>query len=301
MDGIKEEVQDKTESISPQDKIGNSQFYELVTGKEVNWQSIIYDLINTEQLDPWDIDISLLAKKYTEKIRELEETNFFVSSKVLLAAAILLRLKSDFLLHKYLKNIDEILFGKKQETSRPIERIELDEDDLPKIYPKTPLPRYKKVSLQELIDSLNKAMSTENRRIKKRVERIQQERETEIVLPKSRISLKDKIKKIYSLILTNFGKKQKKLSYSSIAGNSKESRLSCFLPVLHLDSQHKIFLEQESHFDEIWIWLYKHYRNLNPIKEEEDDETEEISDKTGFDNPLANFFDTQSEIINEKF
>ena len=69
-----------------------------------------------EQLDPWDIDIVKLTSKYFEKIEEMEESDFYISSKVLLAAALLLRIKSEFLLNKHLKDIDEILFGKKEES-----------------------------------------------------------------------------------------------------------------------------------------------------------------------------------------
>ena len=32
------------------------QVYNIITGKDPSWQGIIYDLINSEQLDAWDID-----------------------------------------------------------------------------------------------------------------------------------------------------------------------------------------------------------------------------------------------------
>jgi len=292
------------ETKEADEKIGNEQLYKFLTGKEVSWQAIIYDLINTEQLDPWDIDLALLTNRYLEKIKQLEEANFFVSSKILFAASLLLRLKSEILLHKYIKNIDEILFGKKEE-SKATEKIEIDESELPELYPKTPLPRYKKVTLQELMLALNKAINTENRRVRKEIEKVRRERETEIVLPKRKINIKDRIRKIYSQILTSFKKKQSKISYSELTGNKKEEKIACFLPCLHLDNQQKLFLEQESHFDEIYIWLYKHYQSqtaLGKIKsdielEKELLEEERLAKETGFDNPLANFSDIASEIM----
>jgi len=285
------------EQIKEGEKIGQNEVYELLTSKELSWQAIIYDLINTEQLDPWNIDLAILSNKYLGKIKELEEANFFISSKVLLAASILLRLKSEILIHKYIKSLDEILFGKKEE-SKPFEKIEIDENELPALYPKTPLPRYKKVSLQELMSALNKAISTENRRIKKEVVKVQQEKDSEIVLPKVKISVRDRIRKIYSKILTAFKKKKTKVSYSDIAGGDKEERIACFLPCLHLDNQHKLFLEQEEHFNEIWVWLYSHYIKEQAVKETKElVEEEKIAQETGFDNPLANFFDTTSEIM----
>lgn len=289
------------------EKIGEDQLFDMLVSNEVSWQAIIYELVNTEQLDPWDIDLALLSNKYLTKIRELEEANFIVSSKVLLAASILLRLKSELLLHKYIKSIDEILFGRKEET-HSVERMAL-EGSVPALFPKTPLPRYKKVSLQELMQALEKAISTETRRIRREVIRVQQEKSAEIVLPKNSINVKDRIKMVYSKIVETFRTKQDKMSYTDIAGNKKEERIACFLPVLHLDNQQKLFLEQESHFSEIWIWMYKHYKKqqeLGLIQEEKElveelEHEQNIDEKTGFGNPLANFFDmVESNQFNRK-
>ena len=108
----------ETETSSQQEQIHNILF-----NREIGWQEIVYDLINTEQLDPWNINIIILSNKYLERIQELEEDNFFISSKVLLAAALFLRIKSEILLNKYIRSIDEILFGNKQEVRKPLERM----------------------------------------------------------------------------------------------------------------------------------------------------------------------------------
>ena len=39
------------------------QIHDLLFSRELGWQEIIYDLINTEQLDAWDIDIIILSDK----------------------------------------------------------------------------------------------------------------------------------------------------------------------------------------------------------------------------------------------
>ena len=55
------------------------QIYEmLVSEDKITWKSLIYELVKTEQLDPWNIDISLLAARYRESIRKLQSANFFV-------------------------------------------------------------------------------------------------------------------------------------------------------------------------------------------------------------------------------
>lgn len=279
-----------------QNKIGNEHLYNLLVNQEVSWQAIIYDLMNTGQLDPWDINLAVLANKYLAKIKELEEANFLISSKVMLAASILLRIKSEILLNEYIQSLDDILFGKKP-VQKKYERIEIDMNEVPVLYPKTPMPRLRKVSLQELMNALNKAMSTETRRIKKEIIEKQAMKQAEIVLPRSRINIKDRIRKLYSQILTAFKRKQSRIPYSELVGPSKEERIACFLPVLHLDNQQKVWLEQEKHFDEIYVWLYHHYKSQNPTNQVLKD-IEEVKEELSAseENPLGGFFSTAEKL-----
>ncbi len=242
------------------DKVGQEQIHGLLFGDKLSWQSIILELINSEQLDPWDIDIAVLANKYFEKIKELEEANLFVSSKVLFAASLLLRMKSEILLNEYLPSLDAILFGKKEEKKYVQERIEL-EDEIPELVQRTPLPRYRRVTLQELMSALGKAITTENRRIRKVVTAKQQEIETAISIPKARINIRDRISEVYSRLKQALFDKEERIPFSELVGKdgSGEEKIATFVPLLHLDNQHKVFLEQEKHLEEIYVWMKGHY------------------------------------------
>jgi segregation and condensation protein A len=297
-----EEVNIVEEVQKPISKVGQDQIHELIFSNKLSWQAIIYDLINTEQLNPWDIDISLLANKYLEKIRQLEESNFFISSKVLLAAALLLRMKSEILLDQDLPELDAILYGRKDQEKKSVqERIELDEE-IPGLVPRTPLPRFKKVTLQELLASLDLAINTENRRIRKVVLAKQQEMETSISLPKTRINLKDKIHEIYAQLKDIFSKQENKVAFSEISGKTSEERIATFVPLLHLDNQQKVWLEQPGHLEEIWILLKHLYEKQNremleQLRKEVEEEMNkmELDDKKlnkakkleGFENPVG--------------
>ncbi len=249
-------------------KVNQEQIHDLLFGEELSWHAIIYDLVNSEQLDPWDVNLSLLVDKYLVKVRELEEANFYVSSKVLLAASILLRMKSDILLHQDIPGLDEILFGKKEERRYVQERIELDEE-IPNLIPRTPLPRFKKVTLQELMDALGTAIKTESRRIKRTLVLRQQEFETQVALPKSFFSLESKIREIYSKLLGVLDKGEEKVAFSSLEHEGREDKIRAFVSLLHLDNQQKVWLEQEEHFDEIWILLKRIYMEKNKEKFEQ--------------------------------
>lgn len=289
--------------MSEEANVSQEQVHGLIFGDKLSWQAIIYDLINTEQLNPWDIDLSLLANKFLVKVRELEEANFFVSSKVLFAAALLLRLKAEILLNHDLPGLDDILFGKKEERKYVQERIEL-EDEIPGLVPRTPLPRFRKVTLQELMTALGNAIKTETRRIKRIVVAKQQEMETSLALPKTSINIKDRITSVYKKLKEIFATRETRLAFSELAGKTREERIATFVPLLHLDNQQKVWLEQEGHFEEIWILLKSIYEkqnaetlekmrkeveaeleNMDNLTEEEKQRAEEI--ETEFENPLG--------------
>lgn len=288
------------------ESVKQEQIQDLLFNRELGWQEIIYDLINTEQLNPWDIDITILTDKYLLIVQEFEEADFFVSSKVLFAAALLLRIKSEILLNKYIKSIDEILFGSKEKTSNVLERIELDEF-VPELIPRSPIPRMKKVTLQELMEALNKAIGTENRRIKKEILNKNALREANIALPKKKFNIKNKITEIYKKLFTHFekNKEHKRISYTDFIGPNKEEKIIAFFPLLHLEDQKKVWLEQENHFDEIFIWLKHVFLKHNPdpfedLKQEIEEKVQELDDEkkkrlekinSDFENPLADLFD----------
>lgn len=245
--------------------VKQEQIHDLLFNRELGWQEIIYDLINTEQLDPWDIDIIVLADKYLDKISTIEEADFFVSSKVLLAASLLLRIKSEILLNRYIKSIDDILFGKKDQPKYSLERIELDEN-IPELIPRSPLPRFRKVTLKELMESLNKAIITENRKIKREIVSRNTLRETAFSLPKRKFSIKDKITEVYRNLMDLFkiNKDKNKVSYDEFINNNKDEKLISFLPLLYLEDQKKVWLEQKNPFEEIYIWMKETFLKHNP-------------------------------------
>lgn len=256
--------------MDKKDEISDSHFYDLITGDELSWQAIIYDLIKTEQLDPWNIDLVILSEKYLGTIRELEDANFIVSSKVLLACSLLLRLKSEILANSYIQELNDILFGKGEvQKTLDIEKYIIDEGELPLLIPKSPMARHKKVTLEELMSALNKAINTENRRIKRTIKTHQAKKAAEMVFPKNKfIPLKIRIKSIFSIINNHLMLPENKhLEFNSLA-KEKNEKLASFLPILHLSDEKKIFLYQPIHFEDILITKNIHPKEKESIRNE---------------------------------
>ena len=249
------------------DRINQNQFFNLISSNELSWQAIIYDLIKTEQLDPWDIDLATLAEKYVTTIQQLEDTNFFISSKILLACSLLLRLKSEILINSYIQDLNDALYGKKDEKRYEIERIEIDENDLPILSPRTPMARHKKVTLQELMKALDHAINTESRRIRKEIKSRQATKGILKILPRDNfVPLKTRIKSIFGIVKTHLNDNEH-MKFHHMA-ESKEEKLASFVPILHLSNNGKIFLRQQEHFSHIHMTLDLHHEEKQELEEE---------------------------------
>ncbi|MBI5391755.1 segregation/condensation protein A [Candidatus Woesearchaeota archaeon] len=233
-----------------------SQLLEILMQKdEITWQTLIYDLVKSGEMDPWDVDISILAKKYLETVKKLQEANLSLSGKVLLAAAILLNIKSQKLLSEGFSALDNLLFPQSELESLDAfesgsKRIILDEN--PRLTIKTPQARKRKVSVDDLIDALEKAFEVNERRLLRLAER---ERLPEMHIPVKQYDITELIQKVYGKIQHFFVKKQT-LTFTELAGSqAREDKILTFIPLLHLSNQSRIELEQTEHFGEIHIKL----------------------------------------------
>ena len=230
-----------------QDKL----FEMLMSKDEITWQSLIYELVKTEQMNPWDIDISLLARKYLEVIRKLQEVNFFISGKMLLASAILLRIKSNKLVDEDLFNFDCYLFNREVE-EEDLGDVEVEEGDFDiHLIPKTPHPRKRKVSVDDLINALTKALDVDRRRT---IRKIREKEIDEIVVPDRKVDVLGKIKEIYAQIKEFLSVKERMMFTDLVKSEEKQAKISVFVPLMHLAND-KIDLKQEEHFGEIEIYL----------------------------------------------
>ena len=81
----------------------------IFKGDEVTWQSLILDLVRVQNMDPWDIDVSKLSQDFIGMLKKMQELDLRISGKVVLAAAILLKLKSNYLMEKDIMNFDKLM------------------------------------------------------------------------------------------------------------------------------------------------------------------------------------------------
>lgn len=225
----------------------------LVEKDDVSWQSILNELVRSEKMNPWDVDVSALSQKYLETVVKLKKMDFRISGKVLLAAALLLKFKSIKLVNDDISELDRLMAGDDPaeelyddfyESLEPCDDIVYEEP--PKLVPRTPQMRKRKVSVYDLVSALRKALEVKKRRVMRR-------EPPEFEKPEKKRDISLVIKDIYAKISKHLSEKKKLYFSHLLETNSKEEKIMTFIPLLHLANERKIDLEQEKHFEDIEI------------------------------------------------
>jgi len=244
----------------------NNIIHDLLFEKDdVTWQSIIYELVKTEEIDPWDIDIGKLTKKYIEVVKQLKEFDFKISGKALLASAILLKIKSKRLVGEDLEEFDRIISGEQDEDFFEEDynlALNQTEEDIQTLIPRLPQPRKRKVSIYDLMGALEKALEVKQRRVIKKTPSFN------IEIPKKRPNVNLVIQNLFLKIKRFFITNNSNLTFDKlIPSETKQDKVSTIIPLLHLANRRKVDLKQHKPFGEILINL-KTEKELNKeIKE----------------------------------
>jgi len=211
-----------------------------------DWHEVLHAL--TEDMDPWDIDLVLLSNRLTEHIEHMRKLDLRIPAKILLAAAIIYKLKSERI--NYLEEDpveeDEFFSG---DFSLEGEDSALSSDEQTIFLPPIQLPvrrtPKRRVTLNELVDALDKAMKIRTRREARAFFQIDLGAE----------DLSKNIEELYKRICA-FLRKQKKVTFSELISSesTKERKITAFNSMLHLASEGKIVCFQPELFGEIEIY-----------------------------------------------
>lgn len=230
----------------------------ILDGEDIHWQTVIYELIRSGKVDPWNLDLSILTREFLKILRNLERMNFRLSGRVVLAAALLLKLKTRELgLDEFVQHAEGVY------EEEPVTEIETEEEQAivaiakqaPQLVSKIPENKTRPVTVLELVGALKKAIVVEERR-KVKQEQIEEEHKP-IKHKLQKIDIYKKIHRIYSRIKefalstnTNFVEFDK-LIHSETA----KDKVWTFLPLLHLANEDKVHLHQEIPFGKIFVEL----------------------------------------------
>ncbi len=225
----------------------------LLKEDDYSWQELLLELVKQEGMDPWDIDIGILTKRFIEIFKKAKELDFRIPGKVVLACAILLRMQSKQMLEQDIYKLDTIIMNQEPEYEELGEQQVVLESKMPEkpvLIPRIPQPRKRKISVYDLVNALEKALEIEQRR------KIRQKK-VKIPVPqrKKKMEITTLIKKVYREIKKLAKKKKKVLFNELLPKKEKQDIVYTFLPLLYLETDSKIALNQEEPFKEIEIYL----------------------------------------------
>jgi len=221
---------------------------------EITWQSLIYELVKTEQMDPWDIDVSELSQKYIGVLKKLKEMDCRVSGKVLLAAAILLKIKSNKLVGEDIAEFDRMckepeIIDEEEFYDELKNQFGPEFVDKFKLLPRTPQPRKRKVSIYDLVGALQQALNVKRRRVLASIAT------PNIKVPEKEYDIENLIEDVYKKVVEYLENNNVVTFSQLVPSDKKEDKVYTFIPLLYLENQRRIDMEQEKHFGEIDIFL----------------------------------------------
>ena len=228
-----QETEEMNRRISPE----SLNIEELVG--EATWKDVLIELVRKNELNPWDIDIVDVVDKYVTAVRELKVLDLHVPANIILAAAMLLRFKSEVLLIEE----EEEAIGEepRQRTSVPVEPLTL----------RLRLPPKRRLTLTELIAALDEAM-----KLKEVRDLAKKNLQVQFPMMIKEVDIETEVERIYQTIRKHVDK-SKMVTFSAVCRASQfdDVLLDLFIPLLFLAHKERVTLIQERLFDEIIIAL----------------------------------------------
>ena len=201
---------------------------------------VLTDILELQKISPWELDLAELVNGFIGRLLTAEYIDFRIAGRALLSAAILLRLKTEYLLE----------FGREEE-----EFIRVIEEDifLPPIRPpfrKTIRP----TSATEFLEALRELVFPPKKYSRKR-HKIDFAPPVIPQLDVSHVELTKSMRRVYSQ-LADASQKENPLSlFTFVQGMSHGEIVRVFLSLLYLIGEGKITITQEKQFGDIMIWV----------------------------------------------
>ncbi len=212
------------------------------------WKTILIDLVKSEKMNPWDINIVELADKYLKKIALLGGTDLRVPANAILASAIMLKFKSEIL------NVSPI----EEEIAKDNSLTEEQKKELEELLPELRVinsSRQGKVSLDDLVLSLEKILDKTKNSPDKRA--LGSKDVIEFKLPYSTYNIEEMTKKVFEEINQKADSTGMVLFSRLVEGKNPLEIIDTFIPCLFLSNKQKINMWQEEFFGEIFISIQK--------------------------------------------
>jgi len=219
-----------------------------------SWEGVLRKL--TEDMDPWDIDLTELTRRFREYLKALRKLEFEIPGRMVLACSILLRMKSDGLLEEeapterdgLVSELGEAIDEAEDEGTVPIEPSEF-------ALPILRRPR-RQVTLLDLRRALQAALSVSRRRAERLIERAESEEEDPFEHYEiGGVDFTERLHSVFERIKRLLAGRRVLSFFRLLDRGDKEERIKRFFEILHLAADGRISCTQKEFLGDILIRL----------------------------------------------
>lgn len=212
--------------------------------QNATWRELLVELVATDQLDPWDVDLEMVVDRYLHAIKRMKVLDLRIPANMVLAASILLRMKSDTI----------SIFSM---TEEPVQEEEAQKElrvrpEVEALVARSRMQPRRRVSLAELLSALDQAMKMEEKRSVEHIRAI-----TPVSLVIDDVDIEDKKNAVQNTI-EKMVDKEGVTTFAMISNgieNLENLLLDLFVPLLFLAHDNKVSVLQDQFFGEIFIRL----------------------------------------------
>lgn len=199
------------------------------------WKEMLLELVSTEQMDPWDVDVGVIAGKYLEKVKAFQSLDLRVPANVILAASLLLRFKSENLMVQ-------------EQDADTFEQAVLQDEALPELVFRVNRPRRRRVTLDELLKSMEAVMRKGRKSTPARKAFL-----PAMLMHVGEQDMDQKMNAAFEKVLAKRDEEGVVLFSDLLEKKTPEHIAKQLLPVLHLVQEQKVNAWQDEFFGEIFI------------------------------------------------
>ncbi len=219
------------------------------------WEGVLERL--TSDMDPWDIDLAILARRYRDYMQALRELEFEVPGRMVLTCSILLRMKSDVLLAmERPTDRDGLIEELEDAIDAEMDSWALPSDSDEFYLPVLRRPR-RQVTILDLRNALTAAMKVSRRRAERLIEQVEFGDDID---PFENYEIggtgfTDRLRGLFEKIVDLLSGHRVLSFFKLLDRGDKEDRVEKFFQILHLTAEGQIACSQEEFLGDIQIQL----------------------------------------------
>ncbi len=228
--------------------LSEKQMIELMVS-EPSWEDVIIRIVAEEGIDPWNIDMVKFSDLFMDYLRKLESLDLRVPARFILVAAVLVRMKSDVLAPKRERRM--LIPERDSKHNEALMALA----SLPPLEPPLKRVPLRNVTLDELLVALKKAFEVKERREMKR-ESIRLD--TRRAVPPPEMDITERVNALMKEIEEALTEITKEIEFSRLVKRwSRKEIVRTLIPLLQLEQEGKVSLDQKEEFKEILVRLRK--------------------------------------------